>query len=209
MYNIVKELLTTRKIIVLSIVLILSFFATSLAAYASASFTIGSAQYVNGRQTMQMDIAPYIEDNRTFLPVRYVAVALASGSDVAYDPALQTVNITEATKYCFQDINVTIGSKIMIVNGATVKMDAAPEIINGRACLPIVWIAKAFDTDVVWDANTQTVTLTPIAQQASVAAPALQYNNAQTASKNLEWQYLQYDGTGYSLQREAIDKQSS
>ncbi len=195
-----------RKTIVSSIVLILLFFATSFTAYASASFTIGSTKCVNGQQTIQMDIAPYIKDNRTFLPIRYVAVALASDSDITYDPTSQTVYITDATRYCFHNINVTVGSEIMTVNDATIKMDVTPEIINGRAFLPIAWIAKAFDADVVWDANKRTVTLTPITQPTSDATPVLQYNNAQTASKNFEWQYLQYDGTSYTLQGEPIDK---
>jgi hypothetical protein len=206
---------TIRKVMMLSIILILSLFATALTkAYASTSFTIGSTQCVNNKQIIQMDIAPYIDNNRAFLPIRYVAVALGvMDAYISYCPTSQTVDINEGDKFRWQDIDVTIGSKIMTVNNSAVNMDVAPEIIDGRTCLPVAWIAKAFNIDVIWDANTQTVTLgddsssqTTIPTIITPSQQSLQYNDTQTVSNNLAWQYPQYNGTSYSLQTEVIKK---
>jgi hypothetical protein len=114
---------------------------------------------------MQMDVAPYIEDNRTFLPLRFVANALGiSDSNIYYSPITHMVTLTKGSSM----IQLIIGSTTMSANGATITMDVAPEIINGRTCLPIAWIAQAFDTNVAWDAATKTITLgdTPSSQQA-------------------------------------------
>ena len=55
---------------------------------------------------------------------------------------------------------MTIGSTTMNVGGATITMDVAPEIVNGRCCLPISWVAMALNANCQWDATAQTVTVT-------------------------------------------------
>jgi uncharacterized protein YjdB len=125
-------------------------------AYASALFTIGSTQYTADNQIIQMDVAPYIEDNRTFLPLRFVANALGiADSNIFYDPTSQKVTIIKGSSV----VQLTIGSTIMLANGAPIMMDVAPEIEAGRTCLPIAWIAQALGTNITWDATTQTITL--------------------------------------------------
>ncbi len=44
-------------------------------ADASAMFTIGSSVYGMDGGEQQMDVAPYIDNGRTYLPVRYAAEA--------------------------------------------------------------------------------------------------------------------------------------
>jgi hypothetical protein len=105
---------------------------------------------------MQMDVAPYIEDDRTYLPVRFVANALGvPDSNIIYDPASQRVILFKGNNV----VQFTIGSTIMLVKGVAVTMDVAPEIRGGRTCLPIAWTAQAFAVGVIWDATTQTITL--------------------------------------------------
>ena len=55
---------------------------------------------------------------------------------------------------------LTIGSMTMSVGGATITMDTAPEITNGRTCLPVAWVAMALNANSQWDATAQTVTVT-------------------------------------------------
>lgn len=57
-------------------------------------------------------------------------------------------------------VQLTIGSTSMIMNGGTISMDTAPEINNGRTCLPVAWVAQALGATVSWDATAQTVTIT-------------------------------------------------
>ncbi|MGQ9497496.1 MAG: copper amine oxidase N-terminal domain-containing protein [Desulfotomaculales bacterium] len=57
-------------------------------------------------------------------------------------------------------IQVKVGSQAMIVNGASVTMDTAPELVPpGRVCLPIGWLAWALGAKTSWDNATQTATL--------------------------------------------------
>ena len=55
---------------------------------------------------------------------------------------------------------LNIGSTTMLVGGAPVTMDTAPEITNGRTCLPVAWVAQALGAKITWDAATQAVTVT-------------------------------------------------
>jgi hypothetical protein len=120
-------------------------------------FTIGSTSYTLNGTSVSMDVAPYIKDSRTFLPVRYVANALGvADSSIMWDAASQKVTIIKGSTV----VQMTIGSTTMVLNGATITMDTAPEITSGRTCLPIAWVAEALNANIVWDATAQTVTVT-------------------------------------------------
>jgi hypothetical protein len=119
-----------------------------------AVFTLGSTTYTLNDAPQTMDVAPYAKDGRTYLPMRYVASALGIKSDAILWKA-GTATFISGDKV----VSVSIGSKIMYINGAAVPIDAAPEIVNGRTMLPIRWIATAFGVDVSWDAASQTVTV--------------------------------------------------
>jgi hypothetical protein len=120
-------------------------------------FTIGSTSYTLNGTTVSIDVAPYIKDSRTFLPVRYVANALGvNDSSIMWDAASQKVTIIKGSTV----VQMTIGSTTMVLNGATITMDTAPEITSGRTCLPVAWVAEALNANIVWDATAQTVTVT-------------------------------------------------
>ncbi len=119
-------------------------------------FVIGSTSYTIGGATLTADVAPYIKDSRTYLPVRYVAQALGIiDSNIMWDAAMQTVTLMKGDKV----VQMKIGSNVLMVNGAAITLDVAPEISNGRTCLPIALVANAFGATASWDAATQTVTI--------------------------------------------------
>jgi len=121
----------------------------------SATFKIGSTIYNVGAEARAMDAAPYIKDNRTFVPVRYLAYALGvKESDVKWDAATQTVTLTKDKT----TVKLVIGSNVLTVNDQVKYMDVAPEIVEpGRTMLPARWVAEAFGAAVGWDPATQTV----------------------------------------------------
>ncbi|MEN6391943.1 MAG: copper amine oxidase N-terminal domain-containing protein [Syntrophomonas sp.] len=121
-----------------------------------ATFVIGSTKLtINGAETT-MDVAPYIKDGRTFLPLAYVAQALGvTPANILWDGANQTVTLMKGDKV----VQVKIGSTTMVINGAPITMDVAPEISNNRTCLPVALLAQAFGSSATWDAATQTVTI--------------------------------------------------
>jgi hypothetical protein len=121
-------------------------------------FKIGSTSYTLSGAPVTMDVAPYIKNGRTFLPLRYVANALGVGdSNIIWDPTSQKITVIKGGIV----LQLQVGYTTEVVNGATVTMDVAPEITSGRTCLPVAWVAQALGATVVWDATAQTVTITP------------------------------------------------
>ena len=124
---------------------------------SNAVFVIGDTNYtVNGVQ-MTADVAPYLKNDRTYLPVRYVATALGvADANIMLNEAEQSVVIIKGDRV----VKLVIGSSTMMINGVPFTMDVAPEIVDpGRTMLPLRWVAQALGADVQWDAATQTVTI--------------------------------------------------
>lgn len=121
-----------------------------------AVFTIGSASYTLDGVEKEMDVAPYIKDGRTFLPVRYVAYTVGiNEEDILWDAVDRTVTIFKGDRI----VQMKIGSNVMVVNGVNVNMDTAPEISNARTMLPIRWVAQALGAQIAWDPEARSVTV--------------------------------------------------
>lgn len=118
----------------------------------AASFIIGSRTYSVGESSQMMDVAPYIKDSRSFVPVRYLAENML-GATVVWNEADQEVVLTKGGV----EVVLTIGSKTYTVNGAEKTADVAPEIVDSRTFLPARYVAEAFGATVSWNEGTQTV----------------------------------------------------
>jgi PKD repeat protein len=121
---------------------------------------IGSKKYyINGLEK-EMDVAPIIYEERTLLPIRYVAEAL--GAEVSWNESEQKVTIT------FKDIVIElwISKNNAKVNGVYKFIDpenpkVTPIIIPpGRTMLPIRFIAENLGCKVDWNANLREVKVT-------------------------------------------------
>ncbi len=124
-------------------------------ANTNATFTIGSINYqVDGVQKIT-EVAPYIKDCRTLLPIIDVAYGLGmTDANVVWDEFNKTVTLTEGTKV----VKMTLGSNIISVNNTDLLMDIAPEVSNGHKCLPLRWVAEFFGETVNWNSFNNTVT---------------------------------------------------
>lgn len=123
------------------------------AEVGNGEFKIGSNIYYVGGVAKVMDVAPYIKNSRTYVPMRYLGDIL--GAEVVWDDAARTVTLTRgATTVVF-----TIGSTSYTVNGEAKTADVAPEIVNDRTMLPARFVAEAFGATVGWDPATQTVVI--------------------------------------------------
>ena len=119
-------------------------------------FTIDSSTYKVNDVEYTMDVAPYIKGDRTYMPVRYVANAIGiSDSNIFWDPVKKSVTLMKGDKV----VQLTIGSNQLLVNGAAITMDVAPEIVSDRTMLPARWVAQAFGASVLWDEATREVTI--------------------------------------------------
>ena len=90
------------------------------------------------------DTAPFIKDNRTFVPIAFIAEEL--GADVSWNNATREVKIVKDRKI----ITMTIGNNEYTVNGVTKTMDTAPFIVNSRTCVPLAFVALDLGCKVAW-----------------------------------------------------------
>ena len=104
----------------------------------SVVMTIGSKEIVANNVPATIDVAPFIRDNRTFVPFR--ALVEAFGAEVAYDEATSTVT----TKLDGKTVVLTVGSTVLTVNDETVTMDVAPYIVDDRVVVPVRFVGEAF-----------------------------------------------------------------
>lgn len=119
-----------------------------------AVFAVGSTSYKHHGVTRAMDVAPYLRDGRVFLPLRYVGVSL-DADEIGWDGQTATL-VKDGIK-----VQVTTGSRNIIVNGNVVNMDVTPVMAPpGRIMLPYRYIAEAFDASVAWDEVNRSVSIT-------------------------------------------------
>ena len=129
---------------------------TTPAVDNSGTFFIGSTVYSQNGSMKVMDAAPYIKNERTYVPVRYLAYMLGVTEDnIKYDEATKTVTITKGS----DEVQLVIGSTNIMVNGEAKTMDVAPEITNDRTMLPARFVAESLGYTVGWNPATQSVVL--------------------------------------------------
>lgn len=116
---------------------------------------IGATGYVQDGVAKVMDVAPFIQDSRTFVAVRYIAEAF--GAEVGWNEATQTVTLSRSD----MTVTIVIGSNVITVvkDGVTttVEADVAAFIKDGRTVLPFRAVGEAFGATVEYDAATQAV----------------------------------------------------
>lgn len=132
-------------------------------------FLIGMNLYyknIDGKDELfEMDAAPFIENDRTMMPLRYVAEALSC--DVKWDNKTRTASFTKDGVTASIQID---GDEIVLSSGEKVKMDSKPIIKNDRLCVSLTNVAKVFnltngntkdkiDQDIEWDQESKTVTI--------------------------------------------------
>jgi hypothetical protein len=103
-----------------------------------------------------MDAATFIQNGRTYVPLRYLGLALGvDENDIQWDSASQTATLSmNGTTLKF-----TIGKTTYYANNQANSMDIAPIVKNGRTYLPARYVAEAFGYKVNWNGNTQAVTV--------------------------------------------------
>ncbi|MEM3873337.1 MAG: copper amine oxidase N-terminal domain-containing protein, partial [Nitrososphaeria archaeon] len=120
---------------------------------------IGNTTFTVNGSPRTLDSPPIIKNNRTLLPIRAIIESL--GGTVDWDPTLKKVEIFLGSNHLI----LQIGNANAYVNGSQKLIDpnnpsVYPEIINGRAMLPIRFIAENLGCDVQWDGTTKTITIT-------------------------------------------------
>lgn len=115
----------------------------------SVVFVVGLNKYfVNGQTPgVDMDVAPYIDQDRTFVPVRYLGYALGvKENDVNWDNTLQKASLTLPPN----TVEMTIGERRIVTNGQAKDIDVSPQLRQDRTFLPARYVAEGLGYTVKW-----------------------------------------------------------
>jgi hypothetical protein len=115
--------------------------------------TANTATAMVGDEQRSLDAPPIIVNGVTFVPLRFIGEAL--GAEVTWSPALQVVFLVKGSS----QVQLTVGSKLAIIDGRITQLLEAPRIQNGRTMVPLRFISEAFGADVTWDQVTKAVTV--------------------------------------------------
>jgi len=102
----------------------------------------------------EKEVTPYIRENRTYVPVRFIAEKL--GMKVTWEDTTKTVYFTKG------DIELTlkIGEYRYSNNNISHAMDAPAELKNDRTMVPVRFIAEAMGYAIEWNAVLKMVFIT-------------------------------------------------
>lgn len=114
-------------------------------------FKVGDNKFYVDSVEKNFDTIPFIKNNRTYVPVRFITESLGASVEWINDTREVIIRSEEAI------IKLTIGSTDMYVDGKKYKLDVAPEIVNDRTMLPIRFIAEYLNCEVLWEASTNSV----------------------------------------------------
>jgi predicted secreted protein len=132
---------------------------------AQISFVVGSDTYTVGGQVYRMeDASPFIENDRVFVPVRYLVSAFGlSDADLHWDASSRAVTLPPAQDGSVYQLKIGDHDVYLKDAGGTFEaaliMDVTPEIVDGRAYVPARFIAGLFGYQASWDAAGKTLLL--------------------------------------------------
>lgn len=121
-----------------------------------AGFPIGQAEYFLDGESEAMDAASFVDNDRAYVPVRYLAYGLGlSDADLQYQPKAGSISLNGPGT----TVRLTLGRAIIEVNGREQAIDVPPVLIDGRTYLPARYVAEALGYQVGWDPEAKMVTI--------------------------------------------------
>ncbi len=102
-----------------------------------------------------LDVAPFIEEGRTLVPLRFLGEAL--GARFYWDGEERRVIFTR------DDLEITlwIDQRQALVNGREVELDIPPRIIRSRTVVPLRFVGETLDAAFQWQEETREIIITP------------------------------------------------
>lgn len=103
------------------------------------------------KETNTLLASPYIQNDRTMIPVR--AVSESFGCNVEWVAESRCVNITKDER----NISLTIDHNIAYVDGTEMTLDVSPRIVGDITFVPVRFVTEALDYNVVFVPATKSV----------------------------------------------------
>lgn len=101
-----------------------------------------------------VNVMPYIKENRVFVPLRFVSENL--GTEVTWEEESKTVTLTKNG----HTMTISPGFSEYALDGTVYAMDVSAEIVENRTFVPVRFVAEAFSKNVIWEDNTVFITNT-------------------------------------------------
>ncbi len=108
--------------------------------------------YINDKE-IQLDAVPYIENDSTMIPLRFVAEAF--NGHVSYDDESKKAEFKLNDKV----VNLQLNSDEMTINDEKIKLPSAVKVVNGRTILPLRVLMENLDMSVNWEETTGKITI--------------------------------------------------
>lgn len=115
--------------------------------------TIGKKSAVSNGKTIAMEVAPFETGGTTYVPIRFVTDAM--GVTLKWDNKLNRVTVLNGSKM----LEMVIGKKEIIINGALSETEVAPIIKNGRTLIPIRLFSEKLGLKVTYDSKTKKIAI--------------------------------------------------
>lgn len=129
---------------------IITLVLASLLLISTTVFAKAPSIEIDGK-IIKTDAAPFIEKDRTFVPIRFIGEALNYKVDWNKDKKLVTIKNND------RQILMTIGDTNITVNNEKIKNDVAPLIRKDRTYVPLRFVAKNMNLKVNWDGKEKKV----------------------------------------------------
>lgn len=139
---------------IISIVLTLVMLLSSITVLAADTDKV--TVNMNGAE-MQFDVEPIIENGRTLVPFRAIFEALGCSVSYYSKDGIQTVSAYRGD----DNLMITIGENKMYFGAKEITLDVPAKIVNDRTLVPLRAVSEAFDTEVIWYDDINTVGLYP------------------------------------------------
>ncbi|MDP5272718.1 stalk domain-containing protein [Chengkuizengella axinellae] len=108
--------------------------------------------WIDGEQ-IQFEEAPFSENGTTLVPFRVLFSEL--GLNVLWDQETKTVTgINDNIK-----VELTLNSNEAIVNGETIQLLVAPQLVNNSTFVPLRFVGESTGANVQWDGATKTISI--------------------------------------------------
>lgn len=123
---------------------------------------------VNGQTVAFPDAQPFVDkQNRVQVPLRLISEML--GAQITWSPEKKQVSISQNAK----TITLTLGNKVIYVNGAAEEMDTSAVSKGSRTYVPLRFITQALGAEMTWDTASGAVAITT-GEGGSVPTPVKQ-----------------------------------
>ena len=114
----------------------------------------------SGEGTKTIDVAPYIADGTTFIPLRGLLELM--GAEISWNGDNQTIGITSGGG---ADITLQVDYKLVFVEDPAYgrvryTLRIAPVIKDSRTFIPVRFVSEQLGYNVAWNGESQEITIT-------------------------------------------------